>query len=99
MDLTVFEQAGLSQREAAELAGVSRLAFHHWLKGAVPHDGNAKQVKELILLTRVALKMQMLPHRLPPPKGRAKERHQIIADTYAECRHLVEQLKARRNTG
>lgn len=99
MDLTVFEQAGLSQREAAELVGVSRIAFHHWLKGAEPHAANAKTLKELIVLTKVALKMKMLPDRLPPAKGFAAERRQVIADTYKECRHLVEQLKARRTAG
>lgn len=96
MDLSVFEQAGLTQAEAARVIGVTRLTFIRWLKGAEPGPLAAQQVKTHAALTKVAMKMNLLPHRLPPSRGNKALRQELIADTYAQARAAVAKLKARR---
>lgn len=97
MDFTVFEQAGLTQGEAAELLGVSRIAFLRWRAGGgKPHPKREAHIKRMIALTKVAMKLNHLPHGLPPKRGHAEQRKQAIELAYSNARDAVEKLKAKR---
>lgn len=37
----ILEERGISQRGAAEIAGVNVAVLHDWLNGSVPHDHSA----------------------------------------------------------
>lgn len=100
MDLSLFAQAGLTQGEAATLLGVSRLTYIRWLNGLVePSDRYVRTVKTHLLLTKVAIKMQLLPTALPPPRGNQEARKLAIEQAYTQAAAAVEKLKARKAAG
>lgn len=96
MDLSIFEQAGLTQGEAAELCGVTRVTYIRWLKGGAPSPLAVKQLKTAVALTRVAVKLGLLPTSLPPSRGQQEARKLAIEAAYAEVRRKVAEVKAQR---
>lgn len=96
MDLNIFEQAGLTQGEAAEQVGVARLTFIRWLKGAPPRAGAVAQIKRAVVLTRVAAQLGLLGDTLAPSRKNQELRQQQIAHAYAQARIALQRYKTRK---
>jgi len=89
-DFTIIREAGLSQREFAELAGVSRVTVSNYTSGKCgvgPHV--APKVSRALKIVAAALRIGTLPSSMPPAT-----RHSIQARKDAIAA-VVEDILAR----
>ena len=95
MDLNIFEQAGLTQGEAAAQIGVARLTLIRWLKGCPPRASTTPQLKRAVVLTQVAMRLGLLGDALAPSRKNQELRQQQIAHAYAQAQLALNRYKTR----
>jgi DNA-binding XRE family transcriptional regulator len=96
----LIEKAGLTQREFADLVGVSRVTVHGWTKGQEPRKMVHKPVTNALTLLRAAIKLKLLPGTMPNPSRHTRQqRADYIRDTLRQARARLKEEQSRRKSG
>jgi transcriptional regulator with XRE-family HTH domain len=83
MDFTTISRAGLTQREFADLAGVSRVTTNMWVTGKMsPHRFIKDNVDALLKALDSALSYDQFPLPKSIPKHQRVERAREIVAAY-----------------
>lgn len=102
MDWKIIEDSGISQREFAELIGVSRVTVSNWVRGAQkPTKVFAKLANRQLTYLKVAHRLKWLPGDIPKMHktnvGSRKEYiHAKLVDAAAKIKET--QAKAKKKT-
>jgi transcriptional regulator with XRE-family HTH domain len=98
LDFSVIDLAGLSQREFADLSGVSRVIVNRYINrrtavGSRSYD----KVKRTLGLLNICVKLKLLPQTLPGTNNRhtTEERKHAIDTAMARAVDAVKAHKAR----
>jgi transcriptional regulator with XRE-family HTH domain len=94
-DFKILEEAGLSQREFAELVGVSRVTVNNWLRGKQkPSNVLAKLAKRQLAYITVAHRLGWLPGDIPRMhKSSVEARSIYIRDKLESAAEKIRQKK------
>jgi transcriptional regulator with XRE-family HTH domain len=102
MEWKIIEQSGISQREFAELIGVSRVTVSNWVRGAQkPTKVFARLAKRQLTYLKVAHRLKWLPGDIPKMHktnvdSRAEYIHAKLTDAAAKIK--ATQAKAKKTT-
>lgn len=96
--LAVFKEAGLTQAEAADLIGVTRITFIRWLKNGPPSAAE-NDIKKAVVLVKAAMKLNLLPHGLPHARGNKTGREKAFHSIVAQTRQALEKYRAAKAAG
>jgi transcriptional regulator with XRE-family HTH domain len=91
---SVMQQAGITQREFAELIGVSRVTVNRWVAGASkPSPAIHRVLSKVLIVLGVAINEGKLPANIPPAHSKTVvERQEVITRIYNEVYATLPKL-------
>lgn len=97
-DFSILEQSGVSQKEFADLVGVSRVVVNRYIHGKTGVGSKtAPDVKRVLTLLKVCVKLRTLPADLPArSRHYTEQRRAYIAQALKRAEVAVQAAKARR---
>ena len=93
--LTVLEDTGITQREFADLVGVTRVTVNRWVAGlSSPSPAIDRVVRDVVFVLSVALDEEWLPGNLPAAHGRTiEDRRQRLDKIIAKAQRKAKRLR------
>lgn len=87
----ILYESGVTQRELAELIGVSRVTVNRWLAGfSTPTPAIDRVLREVLRILDRAVEAELLPGKLPPAHSKTvEERRAYIHRIYNEARNIA----------
>ena len=102
MDWDVIEDSGISQREFAELIGVSRVTVSNWIREVqTPNKVFGKLAKRQLTYLKVAHRLKWLPGDIPKMhKSNVDSRQEYIHAKLVDAATKIKatQAKAKKST-
>lgn len=88
--LETLSSSGVTQRELAELIGVSRVTVNRWIKGySQPSPAISRVLVDILNLLDVAVERGLLPGGLPPAHGKTVEtRRHMLSHKLGEAKEF-----------
>lgn len=93
--LTVIDEAQITQRELAQMVGVSRVTVNRWVRGlAVPSPAIERLLRDVCFVLDVAIAEQMLPGNLPPAHSKTLEdRWEMLQGIYKKAYRVANKKR------
>ena len=80
-DFSLIAQAGLTQQDAADYLGVSRVTINYWVQGHVePHPWIKEDVGRFLAKLKTALDEGRLPVQLPDLREVTRANRRVILE-------------------